>query len=133
VIEDGTLALLDNQMDQTTGTIRLKATFSNAKNALWPGEFVSTRLLLGTHRGIVVPAPAVQRGPNGTYAYVIKPDDTAEMRPIKVHQIRDGFALVDAGLAVDERVVTDGHYKLKPGTRVDAKSQDDKGQPKTGA
>jgi multidrug efflux system membrane fusion protein len=134
VIEEGVLALVDNQMDQTTGTIRLKATFANAKNALWPGEFVSMRLQLGTRRGIIVPAPAVQRGPNGTYAYVIKPDDTAEMRPIKVHQIRDGFALIDDGLAAGERVVTDGHYKLKPGIRVDAgQSQGDKGQPKTGA
>ncbi len=133
VIEDGTLALLDNQMDQQTGTIRLKATFGNAKSALWPGEFVSARLMLGMRPGVTVPAPAVQRGPQGTYVYVVKPDDTVDLRPVKVHQIRDGVALIDDGIAADDRVVTDGHYKLRPGIRVDAKSQDDKGQPKTGA
>ncbi|MBV8169863.1 MAG: efflux RND transporter periplasmic adaptor subunit [Alphaproteobacteria bacterium] len=132
-IEEGTLALVDNQMDQATGTIRLKATFANANNALWPGAFVSARLMLGPRRGVTVPSPAVQRGPQGTYAYVVKADETVELRPITVHQIRDGVALIDDGIGANERVVTDGHYKLKPGIRVDAKPQDDKGQPKTGA
>jgi multidrug efflux system membrane fusion protein len=139
VIDEGTLALVDNQIDTATGTIRLKATFPNYKNTLWPGEFVSARLMLGVRRGVVtVPAQVVQRGPNGTYAYVIKPDDTAEMRVIKVHQIRDGVAVIDEGLAAGERVVVDGQYKLRPGVRVEAataggdKSQD-KGHSKTGA
>lgn len=132
VIEEGVLALVDNQMDQATGSIRLKATFSNAKSVLWPGEFVSMRLMLSLRRGITIPATAVQRGPNGTYAYIVKADETAEMRPIKVHQIRDGFALLDDGIAAGERVVTDGHYKLRPGIRVDA-GQDKAQPPKTGA
>ncbi len=125
VIDEGTLALVDNQIDQTTGTIRLKATFPNAKNALWPGEFVSARLMLGMRRGVVtVPAPVVQRGPNGTYAYVIKSDETVEMRALKVRQIRDGIAVIDDGLQAGERVVVDGQYKLRPGVRVDANAGD---------
>ncbi|MBI3513503.1 MAG: efflux RND transporter periplasmic adaptor subunit [Proteobacteria bacterium] len=132
IVDEGALALVDNQIDQAAGTIRLKATFPNAKNALWPGEFVSARLMLGVRRGVVtVPAPVVQRGPNGTYAYVIKPDDTAEMRPIKVHQIRDGIAVIDEGLAAGERVVIDGQYKLRPGVRIDA-TVGDGTKPKTG-
>jgi membrane fusion protein, multidrug efflux system len=117
---DGTLALIDNQIDQTTGTIRLKATFPNKDHALWPGQFVNARLYLSVRRdGITVPAAVVQRGPQGTYAYVIKPDSTVEMRPIAVAQLRDGVALVDAGLRAGERVVVDGQYKLRPGARVD--------------
>ena len=120
VIDEGTLALLDNQIDQTTGTIRLKATFPNAANALWPGEFVSARLMLNVARDVItVPAPVVQRGPQGTYAYVIKPDDTVEMRPIQLTQVRDGMAVVAHGLAAGERVVVDGQYKLRPGVHVE--------------
>jgi multidrug efflux system membrane fusion protein len=121
VIDEGTLALVDNQIDQTAGTIRLKAVFPNLHDVLWPGEFVSARLMLNVLHGVVtVPAPVVQRGPDGTYAYVIKADDTVEMRPIKLIQIRDGLAVVASGLAAGERVVVDGQYKLKPGVRVDA-------------
>jgi multidrug efflux system membrane fusion protein len=131
IVDEGVLALVDNQIDQTAGTIRLKATFPNAKNALWPGEFVSARLMLGTRRGVItVPAPVVQRGPNGTYAYVIKADDTAEMRLVKVSQIRDGVAVIEDGLAAGERVVIDGQYKLRPGVKVDAATGETK--PKTG-
>src|SRR5271154_3704101 len=121
VVDEGTLALIDNQIDQTAGTIRLKAVFPNLRNGLWPGEFVSARLMLNVQRGVVtVPAPVVQRGPDGTYAYVIKADDTVEMRPIKLTQVRDGVAIVEQGLAAGERVVIDGQYKLKPGVRVEA-------------
>jgi multidrug efflux system membrane fusion protein len=116
----GTLALIDNQIDQTTGTIRLKATFDNEDNALWPGQFVNVRLLLATrHDGVTVPSSVVQRGPQGTFAYVIKPDQTVEARPIKVAQIDKGVALIDEGLVVDEQVVVDGQYKLRPGARVE--------------
>jgi multidrug efflux system membrane fusion protein len=119
---DGTLALIDNQIDQTTGTIRLKATFPNKDHALWPGQFVNARLYLTVrHDGITVPAAVVQRGPQGTFAYVIKPDSTVELRPIAVAQLRDGVALIDTGLSAGERVVVDGQYKLRPGARVDAK------------
>jgi multidrug efflux system membrane fusion protein len=134
VIDEGTLALVDNQIDQTAGTIRLKAVFPNLHDVLWPGEFVSARLMLNVLHGVVtVPAPVVQRGPEGTYAYVIKADDTVEMRPIKLTQIRDGLAVVASGLAAGERVVVDGQYKLKPGVRVDAAAGEAaKGSTKTG-
>jgi membrane fusion protein, multidrug efflux system len=87
---------------------------------LWPGQFVNARLFLSVrHEGITVPAPVVQRGPRGTFAYVIKPDSTVEMRPIRVAQLRDGVALIDSGLGGGEQVVVDGQYKLRPGSRVD--------------
>ena len=121
---DGTLALIDNEIDQTTGTIRLKATFPNEDHALWPGQFVNARLYLSLrHDGITVPATVVQRGAQGTYAYVIRPDSSVEMRPIDVAQLRDGIALIDSGLSVGERVVVDGQYKLRPGVRVDPSGQ----------
>jgi multidrug efflux system membrane fusion protein len=133
VIDEGTLSLVDNQIDQTAGTIRLKAVFPNAANALWPGEFVTARLMLNVEHGVVtVPASVVQRGPQGTYAYVIKPDDTVEMRAVKLTQVRDGVAIVAEGLSAGERVVVDGQYKLKPGVRVDATAGEAKGSSKTG-
>ena len=119
----GTLALIDNQIDQTTGSIRLKATFANKDHALWPGQFVNARLCLTIRRGgATVPAAVVQRGPQGTYAYVIRSDSTVEMRPITVAQLRDGVALIDSGLSAGEQVVVDGQYKLRPGLRVDARA-----------
>lgn len=124
----GELAVVDNQIDQTTGTIRLKATFPNDDLALWPGQFVNARLLLDTRRdGVVVPASVVQRGPNGTYAFLIKPDSTVEMRPIKVAQTEGGEALLDDGLRPGERVVVDGQYKLQPGSKVEVQGGGGKG------
>lgn len=118
---EGVLALVDNQIDAGTGTTRLKATFENADNALWPGQFVNARLLLTIRRdSITVPAQVVQRGPNGPFAYVIKPDDTVEPRPVKMGQMRDGVVVIEEGLQAGERVVVDGQYKLRPGTRVQA-------------
>lgn len=115
----GILAVIDNQIDQTTGTIKLKATFANADLRLWPGEFVNARLLLTTRKdGLTVPASVVQRGPQGVFAFVIKPDQTVETRPIKVAQTQDNVALIDEGLAAGERVVVDGQYKLQPGSKV---------------
>jgi membrane fusion protein, multidrug efflux system len=115
----GELALVNNEILQTTGSIQLKATFPNKSRQLWPGELVNARLLLTTrHNGLTVPASVVQQGPNGAYAYVIKPDNTVAIRPIKVAQITDGDALIDSGLKAGERVVVDGQYKLLPGTHV---------------
>jgi multidrug efflux system membrane fusion protein len=115
----GTLELVDNQIDPTTGMVRLKATFPNADRALWPGQFVNARLYVTIHKdGLTVPAPVVQRGPKGTFAYVIRPDRTVEARPIKVIQIQDGVALVGQGLSAGEQTVADGQYKLKPGSHV---------------
>jgi multidrug efflux system membrane fusion protein len=117
---EGTLAVVDNQIDQATGTMKLKATFPNDDLKLWPGKFVNARLLLTTRKNaIVVPASVVQRGPQGTYAYVIKTDKTVEMRPIKVAQTEANFTLVDDGLKAGEQVVVDGQYKLQPGARVE--------------
>jgi multidrug efflux system membrane fusion protein len=123
VLDEGSLAVVDNEIDQTTGTVRLKATFPNDQLKLWPGEFVNARLILTTRKGaIVVPSSVVQRGPQGTYAYVIKPDKTVELRPIKVGQTEANFALIDEGLTAGEQVVTDGQYKLQPGVHVELTS-----------
>ena len=116
---EGVLALVDNQVDAATGTIRLKATFENADNALWPGQFVNARLLLRTRRDVVtVPAQAVQKGPNGAFAYVIKPDQSVEQRMVKVGYTRDGTSLIEEGLVSRDQVVVEGQYKLRAGARV---------------
>jgi multidrug efflux system membrane fusion protein len=118
-LAEGTLAVVDNQIDTTTGTIKLKANFPNEDLKLWPGQFVNTRLLVSTQKdGLVVPASVVQRGPNGTFAYVITPKNTAEMRPVEVGQIDGSQALINSGLQEGERVVVDGQYKLQPGALV---------------
>jgi multidrug efflux system membrane fusion protein len=117
---DGELAVVDNQIDATTGTVKLKATFANTDLKLWPGQFINARLLVTTRKGaLVVPAAVVQRGPQGSFAYVIKDNNTAEMRTIKVGQIEDGLALIDDGLQMGERVVVDGQYKLQDGSQVE--------------
>jgi multidrug efflux system membrane fusion protein len=118
-LDQGRLNLVDNQIIQTAGTIRLRAEFPNQKHLLWPGQLVNARLLLDTrHDGLTVPASVVQQGPKGAYAYVIKPDNTVEIRPITVAQISDGQALINSGLKANERVVVDGQYKLQPGVPV---------------
>ena len=118
-LDKGRLNLVDNQIIQTAGTIRLRAEFPNQKHLLWPGQLVNARLLLDTrHDGLTVPASVVQQGPKGAYAYVIKPDNTVEIRPITVAQISDGQALINSGLKANERVVVDGQYKLQPGIPV---------------
>ena len=118
-LDKGRLNLVDNQIIQTAGTIRLRAEFPNQKHLLWPGQLVNARLLLDTRRdGLTVPASVVQQGPKGAYAYVIKPDNTVEIRPITVAQISDGQALINSGLKANERVVVDGQYKLQPGVPV---------------
>src|SRR5271168_798462 len=118
-LDQGRLNRIDNQIIQTTGTIRLRAQFPNQKHLLWPGLLVNARLLLDTrHDGLTVPAAVVQQGPQGAYAYVINPDSSVAIRPIKVAQISDGQALIDSGLEANEQVVVDGQYKLQPGTHV---------------
>jgi membrane fusion protein, multidrug efflux system len=118
-LDRGSLGLVNNEILQTTGSIQLKANFANKMHRLWPGELVNARLLLDTrHNGLTVPAAVVQQGPNGSYAYVIKPDNTVEIRPITVAQTSEGQALIDSGLAANEDVVVDGQYKLRPGAHV---------------
>jgi multidrug efflux system membrane fusion protein len=115
----GQLTLVNNEILQTTGSIQLKATFPNKSRGLWPGELVNARLLVTTrHNGLTVPAAVVQQGPDGAYAYVVNPDSTVAIRPIKVAQITGGEALIDSGLKAGEQVVVDGQYRLQPGTHV---------------
>jgi multidrug efflux system membrane fusion protein len=118
-LDRGTVALVDNQIDQTTGTIRLKANFPNARNTLWPGQFVNARVLVRTeHSALTIPSAALQRGPNGMFAYVVKPDSTVEARPLKVGEDRSGVTVVQGGVREGERVVTTNQYRLEPGAHV---------------
>ncbi len=118
-LDQGVLGLVNNEILQTTGSIQLKANFSNQSNLLWPGELVNARLLVDVrHNGLTVPAAVVQQGTKGPYAYVVNPDNTVAIRPIKVAQISDGQALIDSGLKANEQVVVDGQYKLQPGVHV---------------
>jgi multidrug efflux system membrane fusion protein len=117
----GELGTIDNQIDQTTGTGRLKAMFQNKDSSLWPNQFVNARLLLESKKNaIVVPSAAVQRGPQGTFAYVVKADKTAEVRPVTVALAQGNLSAIGQGLAEGEIVVTDGQDKLKAGMMVDA-------------
>ena len=110
----GKLLLIDNQIDQATSTIRLKAMFPNEDDRLWPGEFVNARVLLETKTGVVaIPSPAVQRGPQGLFAWVVSPSNTAVPRPIEVGPTAGDLTIVTSGLNVGDRVVTDGQYKLQ--------------------
>jgi membrane fusion protein, multidrug efflux system len=118
-LDEGKLDLIDNQIVQTTGTIRLRATFPNTRRMLWPGELVNARLLLETRpNGLTIAASAIQRGPAGTFVWVIGPDETVQMRPVKVAQFSDGQALIASGLQAGEKVVVDGQYRLAAGVRV---------------
>jgi multidrug efflux system membrane fusion protein len=118
-LDRGTLAVVDNQIDSATGTIKAKASFPNEALALWPGQFINVRLLVETRKdGIVVPASVVQRGPQGSYAFVIQDDSTVKAVPVQVAQIDSGVALIDKGLTVGQQVVVDGQYKLEDGSKV---------------
>ncbi|EEF57569.1 efflux RND transporter periplasmic adaptor subunit [Pedosphaera parvula] len=121
VLAEGKLAVIDNQIDTTTGTIKLKATFPNDDLQLWPGQFVNTRLLLTVQtNGLVVPASVVQQGPEGAFAFIINDDQTVKMQPVKVGRIDNGIALISEGLQAGEHVVVDGQYKLQNGSKVQA-------------
>lgn len=129
-LAQGKLMLIDNQIDQTTSTIRLKASFANEDEKLWPGEFVHVNVQVDTKKGAVtIPPAGLQRGPKGFYAWVIKPDNTAEQRPIEATTVNDDIAMVTKGLEARERVVVDGQYRLQSGARVAAKTQQAASQP----
>lgn len=120
-VANGVLLLVNNQIDAATGTVQLKATFPNRDHALWPGQFVDVRLLLETrHHAVTIPPGAVQRGPQGQFVFVVLPDSTVRMRAVRLSASNpgSGVALIDAGLAAGERVVTDGQLKLRSGRRV---------------
>jgi multidrug efflux system membrane fusion protein len=119
VLSTGTLALINNQVDTTSGTIRLKAVFDNKDHALWPGQSVSTRLLIKTLKDATVVADdAVQHGPDGLYAYAVNAENKAELRKIKVTNSIDGRSVVDEGLSPGQQVITAGQYKVQPGALV---------------
>jgi membrane fusion protein, multidrug efflux system len=118
-VAEGNLVLVDNQIDTSTGMVRLKAVFPNGDDALWPGEFVHAHLQLKIRdNAVTVPAEVVQRGPNDLYVYVVKTNSTVERRRVKVGPVQDDVAVIDDGLRAGEQVVTDGQFKLKAGTRV---------------
>jgi membrane fusion protein, multidrug efflux system len=135
VLGEGNLAVIDNQIDTTSGTIRLKATFPNTDLRLWPGQFVNPRLLLNVRKGCaVVPASVIQRGPEGAFAFVIKDDQTVDIRPVKLapklpDQVEQSEVVVEEGLRPGERIVVDGQYKLQKGSRI--KTADGAGKPET--
>jgi multidrug efflux system membrane fusion protein len=123
-LAQGELRSLDNQVDQSTSTVRLKARFANDDERLWPGEFVRIRALVETRRGAVtIPSPALQRGPQGFFVWVVKPDDTAEARNIDAMPVDDAVTIVTAGLSPGERVVVDGQSRLEAGAHVEPQSQ----------
>ena len=118
-LAEGKLSVINNQVDTTSGTIRLKAVFDNKDHALWPGQSVSTRLLVKTLKdATVVPDDAIQHGTNGLYAYAVTADNKAEQRKVKVSQSIDGRSVVDEGLKPGERVITGGQFKVQPGSLV---------------
>ena len=113
------VSLIDNQITSATGTLKLKAVFSNPHNALWPGQFVDARVLVRTdHNALTIPSAAVQLGPNGPFTYVVKSDSTVEVRPLKIGEETDGLTIVNGGLALHEQVVTSNQYRLQAGTLV---------------
>ncbi|QIG91351.1 efflux RND transporter periplasmic adaptor subunit [Bradyrhizobium sp. 6(2017)] len=119
VLSTGTLALINNQVDTSSGTVRLKAVFDNKDHALWPGQSVSTRLLVRTLKdATVVPDDAVQHGTEGLYAYSVNQENKAELRKIKVSQSIDGKSVIEEGLSPGQQVITAGQYKVSPGTLV---------------
>jgi multidrug efflux system membrane fusion protein len=118
-LAEGQLSVINNQVDTTSGTIRLKAVFDNKNHALWPGQSVSTRLLVKTLKdATVVPDDAVQHGTEGLYAYAVTADNKAELRKVKVGQSIDGRSVIEAGLKPGERVITGGQFKVQPGSLV---------------
>jgi multidrug efflux system membrane fusion protein len=126
---EGTLSFVDNAVDMTTGTIKLKATFANAEKRLWPGLFVNVTVVLTEQPdAIVAPSQAVQTGQSGTYAFVVKDDLTVESRPITVGRALDGETVVEKGLKAGENVVTDGQLRLIPGSKVEIKQPKEKEQ-----
>jgi len=127
VIDRGILQVVDNQVDQTTGTVRMKAEFANADLQLWPGQFVNVRVLIDTLKQVVViPTPAVQRGPNGTFAYVVEQDQRVALRPITVSLQTETAAVIAKGIDPAERIVTTGFARLKDGARISVARDDGK-------
>ncbi|MGB6154375.1 MAG: efflux RND transporter periplasmic adaptor subunit [Castellaniella sp.] len=119
VLKEGRLVLVDNQVDTSSGTLRLKARFDNPDAVLWPGQAVDVRLVLGVRKhALTVPDAAVQRGAQGLFVYVVSADNTVRAQAVQVAFSQDGFSVIEQGLAAEDRVVTDGQYRLHPGARI---------------
>jgi multidrug efflux system membrane fusion protein len=122
-LASGSLLTIDNQIDVTTGTVRLKAVFANEDRMLFPNQFVNARLLLDTKQAaIVIPTVAIQRGSQGAFVYVVKPDQTVAMRPVTLGPTQGDDAAVEAGLDTGELVVVDGADKLRDGAKVEVQT-----------
>lgn len=125
----GVLAFIDNTVDSATGTIRLKARFANADRKLWPGQFANVVLTLGVERSaVVVPSHAVQPGQTGSFVFVVSPEQTAESRPVQAGRTVGGETVIESGLQAGELVITDGHLRLVPGSKVEIKTLPEGGQ-----
>lgn len=132
-IATGTLQTVDNQIDQNTGTSRLKAVFDNKDNALFPNQFVNVHMLLETDRGAtIIPAAAVQRGPQGTYVYIVNSDHRAQIRPITIKNTEGSDASIASGVQPDELVVIEGTDKVQDGGRVDLQNESGNASPDSG-
>ncbi|MEY2149910.1 MAG: efflux RND transporter periplasmic adaptor subunit [Rhodanobacter sp.] len=118
----GALQVVDNQINTSTGTFKLRAVFDNKDGNLWPGQFVNVQLKVSTvDGGLVIPSQAVQRGPDGDYVYVVQADKTVKMQPVTVAgEVGDSHVMIDKGVALNQQVVTEGQFRLKPGSKVDA-------------
>jgi multidrug efflux system membrane fusion protein len=128
--EKGRVDFFENAIDATTGTIALKALFDNPQERLWPGEFVNVSVMLGMEQdALVVPQAAVQVGQHNTYVFVVKADDTVELRPVRVSRNLDGKSVIKSGLEGSERVVTDGQLRLSNGSRVEIRPAAEQAKP----
>jgi multidrug efflux system membrane fusion protein len=129
-LDRGAINMIDNQVDQTTGTIKLKATFPNSALKLWPGNFVNGRITVDTrHNAVTVPAISVRHGPRGDFVWIAKPDQTAGFRGVVVGQVFSGRALIERGVAKGEQVVTEGYFRLENGSRIEIEAAPKPNQP----
>ena len=129
-VSRGVLTLIDNAVDQSTGTVKLKGTFPNEDEALWPGEFVNTTLTLAQQpNAITVPTKAVQPGQKGQYVFVVKPDQTAEMRIVDVARMEGPIAVINKGVQPGETIIVDGQIAVRPGGKVQPKNSTAGGAP----
>jgi multidrug efflux system membrane fusion protein len=120
----GRISFVDNAVDEQTGTIRIKGTFPNADRRLWPGQFVNVVVTLTTDpKAIVVPSVAVQTGQQGTYVFIVKSDQTVEMRPVTVDRASGSETVLASGVQPGDTIVTDGHLRLVPGSRISVKGE----------
>jgi membrane fusion protein, multidrug efflux system len=120
-LDQGTVTLIDNEIDQTTGTLRVKATLPNKQRRLWPGEFVNMRVQTQLQRQVLtIPASALERGPDGLFAYVVRPDSTIAVAQLTAGEQSGDVVVIEKGLAAGDQVVTSNHYRLQPGARIRA-------------